>query len=266
MGVSKIAKGSIEIESALYHFINDAVLSGIERNEDNFWNSFEKLIREFAPRVEHLLRVRDDYQSQIDAWHIANRDADHNDQEYLQFLTNIGYIKERPESVQVLTGNVDPEIASVAGPQLVVPVDNARYAINAANARWGSLYDALYGTDVISEDDGAERSGPYNPIRGANVIAYARNLLDEHFPLAKGSHSEATKYEVKNSAAIITIGENQTNLADPEQFVGYQGSPEKPTSIFFRKHGLHIEITFDSSDPIGAVSYTHLTLPKILLV
>lgn len=252
MGVSKITRGSIEIESALYNFINDVALSGIAKSKDDFWNSFERLIQEFAPRVEHLLRVRDDYQSQIDEWHITNRGDGHNNQEYLQFLTDIGYIKDRPESVQVQTGNVDPEIASVAAPQLVVPVDNARYAINAANARWGSLYDALYGTDVISEDAGAERSGPYNPIRGANVIAYARNLLDEHFPLAEGSHSDAAKYEVQDSAIVIMIGQNQTSLADPKQFVGYQGPAENPNSIFLKKHGLHIEIVFDSSDPIGA--------------
>ena len=129
MGVSKITRGSIEIESALYNFINDVALSGIAKSKDDFWNSFEKLIQEFAPRVEHLLRVRDDYQSQIDEWHITNRGDGHNNQEYLQFLTDIGYIKDRPESVQVQTGNVDPEIASVAAPQLVVPVDNARYAI-----------------------------------------------------------------------------------------------------------------------------------------
>ena len=178
MGVSKITRGSIEIESALYNFINDVALSGIAKSKDDFWNSFERLIQEFAPRVEHLLRVRDDYQSQIDEWHITNRGDGHNNQEYLQFLTDIGYIKDRPESVQVQTGNVDPEIASVAAPQLVVPVDNARYAINAANARWGSLYDALYGTDMIPEEDGAERGGNYNPIRGGRVIEFSKNFLN----------------------------------------------------------------------------------------
>ncbi|HJM27797.1 MAG: malate synthase G [Acidimicrobiales bacterium] len=252
MGVSKVTRGSMQIDAVLYNFVNDSILPGTNREEHDFWDGFEKLFQDFSPRIEHLLRIRDDYQSQIDQWHVTNRDAVHNDEDYLHFLSELGYIQERPVSVQVQTSNVDPEVASVAAPQLVVPVDNARYAINAANARWGSLYDALYGTDVISEEGGAVHSGTYNPVRGAKVIAFARDLLDKHFPLVDGSHAESTKYEIIDSEIIASNDETDTRFANPEQFIGYTGSGETPESIFLKKHGLHIEIIFDPTDPIGA--------------
>ena len=252
MSEPRVVKGSIEIDATLFAFVNDALLSGSNRNEDAFWNGLEKLLRDFSPRVERLLRIRDDYQSQIDEWHVNHRGASHDGEKYLRFLTEIGYVKERPESVQVQTTNVDPEIASISAPQLVVPVDNARYAINAANARWGSLYDALYGTDVISEVEGAGRSGPYNPIRGAKVIAFTRDLLDRHFPLSDGSHSTTTNYQIVDSKVVVTSDDGETSLADAQQFVGYTGKSANPDSIFLSKHGLHIEIILDSSDVIGA--------------
>ena len=221
MSEPRVVKGSIEIDATLFAFVNDALLSGSNRNEDAFWNGLEKLLRDFSPRVERLLRIRDDYQSQIDEWHVNHRGASHDGEKYLRFLTEIGYVKERPESVQVQTTNVDPEIASISAPQLVVPVDNARYAINAANARWGSLYDALYGTDVISEVEGAGRSGPYNPVRGAKVIAFTRDLLDRHFPLSDGSHSATTNYQIVDSKVVVTSDDGETSLADTRQFVGW---------------------------------------------
>ena len=252
MGETKITIGALEVDAVLFDFVATSLLPGSNRDEGDFWVNLESLLKEFSPRMEQLLRVRDDYQSQIDDWHIGRRGNPHDHETYLSFLTEIGYVQDRPTSVQVDTNNVDPEIASVPGPQLVVPVDNARYAINAANARWGSLYDALYGTDVISEDGGAEKSGPYNPVRGAKVIAYARSLLDQHFPLDGPSHTASTGYKVVDSELRIVTDDGDVSLVDPQQFVGFIGDSAKPDSIFLKKHGLHVEIVFNPSDPIGA--------------
>ena len=252
MGETKITIGALEVDAVLFDFVATSLLPGSNRDEGDFWVNLESLLKEFSPRMEQLLRVRDDYQSQIDDWHIGRRGNPHDHETYLSFLTEIGYVQDRPTSVQVDTNNVDPEIASVPGPQLVVPVDNARYAINAANARWGSLYDALYGTDVISEDGGAEKSGPYNPVRGAKVIAYARSLLDQHFPLDGPSHTASTGYKVVDSELRIVTDDGNVSLVDPQQFVGFIGDSAKPDSIFLKKHGLHVEIVFNPSDPIGA--------------
>ncbi len=252
MGETKITIGALEVDAVLFDFVATSLLPGSNRDEGDFWVNLESLLKEFSPRMEQLLRVRDDYQSQIDDWHIGRRGNPHDHETYLSFLTEIGYVQDRPTSVQVDTNNVDPEIASVPGPQLVVPVDNARYAINAANARWGSLYDALYGTDVISEDGGAENSGPYNPVRGAKVIAYARSLLDQHFPLDGPSHTASTGYKVVDSELRIITHDGDVSLVDPQQFVGFIGDSAKPDSIFLKKHGLHVEIVFNPSDPIGA--------------
>ena len=252
MSEKKITIGALEVDPALFDFVATSLLPGSNRDEGDFWHNLENLLKEFSPRMEYLLRVRDDYQSQIDDWHISRRGEPHDHEAYLNFLMEIGYVQDRPSSVQLDTNNVDPEIASVPGPQLVVPVDNARYAINAANARWGSLYDALYGTDVISEDGGAEKSGPYNPVRGAKVIAYARSLLDQHFPLDGLSHTASTGYKVIDSELRIVTDDGDVRLVDPQQFVGFIGDSAKPDSIFLKKHGLHIEIVFNPSDPIGA--------------
>ena len=249
MGETRITTGALEIDQALFDFVATSLLPGPNLDEGDFWVNLESLLKEFGPRMEQLLRVRDDYQSQIDDWHISRRGEPHDHEAYASFLNEIGYVQDRPTSVQVDTKNVDPEIASVSGPQLVVPVDNARYAINAANARWGSLYDALYGTDVISEENGAKKAGPYNPARGAKVIAYARSLLDRHFPLNGLSHDASTGYKVIDSELRVFSDDEEVNLIDPEQFVGFIGSPAKPDSIFLKKHGLHIEIVLNSSDP-----------------
>ena len=252
MNEPKVVKGSMEVDATLFDFVNHSLLPGSNRDAGHFWDGLENLLTDFSPRIENLLRIRDDLQSQIDEWHVENRLATHDGEKYLNFLTEIGYLKERPESVQVQTANVDPEIASVAAPQLVVPVDNARYAINAANARWGSLYDALYGTDVIGEEDGAGRSGPYNPSRGAKVISFTRDLLDRHFTLREGSHKDSTNYQIVNSEVVVTTTDGESGLNDPQQFIGYTGEASKPDSIFLSKHGLHIEILFDPSDAIGS--------------
>jgi Malate synthase len=249
MGEMKITIGGLEVDETLFDFVTTSLLSGSNRDEADFWVNLESLLKEFSPRMEHLLRVRDDYQSQIDDWHVRRRGNPHDHEAYTSFLTEIGYVQERPTSVQVDTKNVDPEIASIPGPQLVVPVDNARYAINAANARWGSLYDALYGTDVISEDDGAEKAGAYNPVRGAKVIAYGRSLLDQHFPLNGISHTASAGYKVINSELRVHSESEETGLIDPEQFVGFVGNPAKPDSVFLKKHGLHVEIGFYFSRP-----------------
>ena len=252
MGETKIIRGALEVDQTLFDFVATSLLPGSNRNEGDFWVNLESLLKEFSPRMEHLLRVRDDYQSQIDDWHISRRGNPHDHEAYISFLTEIGYVQDRPLSVQVDTKNVDPEIASIPGPQLVVPVDNARYAINAANARWGSLYDALYGTDVISEDNGADKAGPYNPVRGAMVIAYAKSLLDQHFPLNGLSHTASTGYKIIDSELRVISDDEEVNLVDPEQLVGFTGKSANPDSIFLKKHGLHIEIVFNSADPIGA--------------
>ncbi len=252
MNEPKVVKGTMEVDATLFDFVNDSLLAGSNRNSDHFWSNLENFLSDFSPRVERLLRIRDDFQSQIDGWHVGNRGVPHDSEEYIDFLTGIGYVKERPESVQVQTANVDPEVASIAAPQLVVPVDNARYAINAANARWGSLYDALYGTDVISEDGGAGRSGPYNPVRGAKVIAFTRDLLDRHFALADATHTDSTDYQIIGSEVVVSTSNGETGLKDPRQFIGYTGEPSSPDSIFLSKHGLHIEILFDPADAIGA--------------
>ena len=190
---------------------------------------------DLGPRNAALLAHRDELQAKIDAWHMANRES-HDPRAYIEFLREIGYLQDAPTDVAITTADVDSEITSIAGPQLVVPLDNSRYALNAANARWGSFYDALYGTDVISDEGGAEAGNSYNPVRGNKVIAYARGFLDRHMPLASGSHADATAYTVSNGSLTITLAANSpTPLADPSQFLGYTGDPDAPTSVLLSK-------------------------------
>jgi len=211
------------------------------------------VISDLTPKNQELLARRDDLQSQIDKWHrqriIGGIDAD----EYRAFLAEIGYLVSEPSDFTITTSGVDPEIATTAGPQLVVPILNARFALNAANARWGSLYDALYGTDVISEDDGAEKGKGYNKVRGDKVIAYARQFLDDAVPLASGSYVDATGLRVDDGQFLVALGDGvDVGLADPERFVGYRGEPDAPTSVLLVNHGLHIEILIDRDSPIGS--------------
>lgn len=251
MSLSNTTKGSLQVNNELVDFLESDVLAGLGLSADEFWKKFEVFLKEYKPQVESFLQKRDDFQSQIDQWHVDKKNMPHDQAAYEAFLSDIGYLCPKPDSVSVNTANVDPEIASIAAPQLVVPVDNARYALNAANARWGSLYDALYGTDVIDESDGATRSGPYNPIRGNKVINYTRNLLDTHFPLTSDSHKNSSSYSIAEGLIVTTTSGNQM-LSDPSQFIGYTGSLEEPSSVFLSKNGLHIEIIFNPEDHIGS--------------
>jgi len=252
MSSSKVSKESLTVDSALASFIENDVLEGLDLDPNKFWSNFEQFLKEYSLLANQFLKTRDDIQSQIDQWHIDHKGRPHDQEEYESFLVDIGYILPRPDSVSVNTSNVDPEIANIAAPQLVVPIDNARYALNAANARWGSLYDALYGTDVISEDDGATRDGPYNPRRGEKVIAYSKGLLDEHFPLTSVSHTESIKYSIVTGELSVDTPEGNQRLANPSQFVGHVGDADNPSSIFLSKNNLQIEIVIDPEHEIGS--------------
>lgn len=248
--VNYVQSGKIQVAQELYEFINSEVLPGTGLDQDKFWADFEQLIADLAPKNKALLEKRKDLQRQISEWHRENQELDF--EKYKSFLEEIGYLEPEVADFTVSTKNLDDELMHQAGPQLVVPVDNARYAINAANARWGSLYDALYGTDVISEEGGAEKSGPYNPVRGEKVIAYAKNFLDEHVPLDSSSHTEATKYAVVDGELQVTLQNGETvGLKDKSQFVGYQGQADEPKTILLINHRLHIEIQVDREDEIG---------------
>ena len=243
--------GKLGVDPLLVNFVETELLAGADMEARDFWEAFEGIVADLRPRNTALLARRDQLQEQIDAWHLANRDA-HDHDAYIDLLGEIGYLEEAPDAVEVTTSNVDPEIAEVAGPQLVVPLDNARYALNAANARWGSFYDALYGTDAIDENDGRTRSGAYNPTRGDAVVAYVRAFLDAHFPLIDASHSAATVYVVRDGALAVRYGDTETMLRDADAFVAYTGSADAPTSILLKKHGLGVIIEFDSTGPIGS--------------
>ena len=258
MNSEKITKGSLQVDSALVSFIENDVLEGLTIRKEDFWKQFEEFLKEYVPLANQFLKSRDDIQSLIDQWHLDRKGQPHDEEAYETFLKDIGYILPRPESVDVSTSNVDPEIAAVAAPQLVVPIDNARYALNAANARWGSLYDALYGTDVISEEDGATRSGPYNPKRGDKVITYTRALLDKHFPLDNASHNNSLKYSVVDEALVVATPEGEAKLENEEQFIGYTADKENPNSVFLSKNNLHIEILIDADHQIGSTDSAHI--------
>ncbi len=259
----RISIGGLKVADTLLNLINQQIIPGTGIAIDDFWLQFEKIINEFAPRNMQLLKVRDDLQSKIDAWHTSHKGQTHDAMAYKAFLKEIGYLLEEGSNFHITTENVDTEISQQAGPQLVVPVMNARFALNAANARWGSLYDALYGTDAISEDDGAERGGAYNPVRGAKVIAFARDHLDTAAPLSSGSHADSTRYFVEDGALKITTKTGTIELADSNKFIGYQGSQENPSAILLKNNGLHIEIQIDATHPIGKTDSAHV---KDLLV
>ncbi|MBE0379853.1 malate synthase G [Pseudoalteromonas prydzensis] len=241
----------LTVNSQLADFVNQQLLPGTGISKQHFWQGFADIIDDLSPINRQLLIKREDLQHQIDSYHVAHKhwDAEH----YQQFLTDIGYLVAEPENFSIETDNVEPEIARTAGPQLVVPVSNARFALNAANARWGSLYDALYGTDVLSEEDGAEKGSTYNPVRGFKVMAYARQFLDKAIPLENGSHIESTNYSVVNGQLFITLRDSsQTGLKQPVQLVGFQGEAQNPTAILLINHGLHIELQIDHNHPIGS--------------
>jgi malate synthase len=243
----------LKVATELFRFIEDEVLPGTGVASASFWAGFDAIVRDLAPRNAALLAERDRIQTEMDGWHRAHPGPIADMAAYRDFLSRIGYLVPVPETVQTTTANVDAELATQAGPQLVVPILNARYALNAANARWGSLYDALYGTDAIPETAGAERAGGYNPVRGAQVIAYARRVLDQAAPLASGSHADATGYAVAGGALVVTLkGGATSGLQDAAGFVGYTGDAAAPRSVLLRHHGLHLDVQIDRSTTIGA--------------
>ena len=251
--MDRVAAAGLNVARSLHDFVSSEAIPGTGVDPSAFWSGFAGLVASLAPRCAALMAKRDSIQAQLDAWHVANKGKPFDAADYAAFLTRIGYLVPEPADVQVATANVDAEIAKIAGPQLVVPVTNARYALNAANARWGSLYDALYGTDAIPEDGGATRAGGYNQIRGGRVIAKAREVLDGAAPLAAGSHADATGYQVAGGALAVTLKNGSTTgLKDPSAFAGYSGDPAAPTAIVLKHNGLHIELVIDGAHPIGA--------------
>tara|TARA_R110002072_G_scaffold11196_2_gene50861 strand:+ start:16345 stop:18549 length:2205 start_codon:yes stop_codon:yes gene_type:complete len=246
------ASHGLQINQAFAQFVTEELLPGTGISGDWFWQGLAQLINELAPVNRALLQRRDTLQSSIDSWHREHHGASFRSGEYKQFLRDIGYLLPEPGDVKITTSGVDPEIARLAGPQLVVPVMNARYALNAANARWGSLYDALYGTDAISEEEGAGRSDIYNAVRGSKVIQFGREFLDRYVPLAQGSHIQAKQYLIAGGVLQVQLMSGERcSLRDPAQFVGYCGTVKKPTSILLQHHGLHIELQIDPGHPIG---------------
>lgn len=241
--------GNLQIEKILYDFVNEQVLPDAEVDKDAFWAGFDTLIHDLAPENKELLEKRRELEEAIHNWHKENT---FNFDNYKKFLQEIGYIEPKVEDFKITTENVDEEVSFQAGPQLVVPVNNGRYAINAANARWGSLYDALYGTDAISEEGGAEKGSSYNPIRGQRVIEYSKKFLDQAAPLKDASHLDATKYEITNGKLVVTLSNgNKTGLVEESKLIGYQGTLEEPSLILLKNNDLHIEILFDRNHPVG---------------
>ena len=245
--MSIIEKNGLKISLTLFEFINKEVFPGIKIKSDDFWSKFEKIVHELAPINRKLIEKREIIQKKIDAWHKENRDKDFDKVDYTKFLKSISYIVEEKEDFKIETTDVDQEISSIAGPQLVVPVDNARYALNAANARWGSLYDALYGTDVITGDKGKS----YNEVRGKKVITYVRNFLDETAPLNNVSWKEISKIKINEEDVVFLAFEKEIYLKDKKQFIGFNGSKSNPTSILIKKNNLHIDIQINPDHIIG---------------
>ncbi len=253
----RVRIGGLQVATELRDFVEQEAIPGTGIDPAEFWAGVEAVVTELAPRNRELLATRDELQGKLDAWHAEHPGTDYDREAYKAFLVEIGYLLPPAADFRIGTQNVDAEVAATAGPQLVVPVMNARFAINAANARWGSLYDALYGTDAIPETDGAEQAPGgkpgYNKVRGDKVIAFARGLLDQAAPLVTGSHAGTTRYAVDGRALAVTLADGTvTTLAGPAELVGYAGTPESPTAVLLRHNGLHIEIQIDPSSPIGS--------------
>lgn len=272
---NRVTVGNLRVAQVLYDFVNNEALPGTDIDPDTFWSGVDKVVADLTPKNDELLAKRDDLQARIDKWHRQRVIEPIDPEAYKAFLTEIGYLQPEPADFTITTAGVDDEITTTAGPQLVVPILNARFALNAANARWGSLYDALYGTDVISEEDGAEKGTSYNKIRGDKVIAYARRFLDGAVPLAAGSWGDATGLKIDDGQLVVEYGDGNTQavdsppglrpggaptrerssvgLAEPEQFVGYTGELGSPQwSVLLRNNGLHIEILIDPESPVGS--------------
>jgi malate synthase len=254
MTTDRVTVGNLRVARVLHDFITNEALPGTGVDPDSFWAGVDKVVTDLAPQNQDLLARRDDLQAQIDKWHRQRVIGPFDLAEYREFLIEIGYLQPEPEDFSITTSGVDTEITSTAGPQLVVPILNARFALNASNARWGSLYDALYGTDVIPETDGAEKgSGGYNQVRGDKVIAYARKFLDESVPLASGSYVDATGFTIDDGQLLVSLGDGlSVGLANPDEFAGYLGEADAPTSVLLVHHGLHVEILIDPDSPVGS--------------
>ena len=250
---ARIECAGLQVDPEIHALLENEILPGTALEATAFWKALADIVKTFTPRNRKLLAVRDEMQAKISAWHKANPGADYDRAAYKAMLEDIGYLLPQPAPFKIATQNVDPEIAEIAGPQLVVPVMNARYALNAANARWGSLYDALYGTDVISEEDGAVRAGAYNPVRGHKVIEWVRDFLDTHFPLNQGSHKQAAHYTIVDGDLLINqIDGSLSMLAAPDQFVGFAGDAGDPSGVLLKHNGLHAEIQIDREHSVGS--------------
>src|SRR5690606_30554114 len=248
----RVQVGGLKVAKVLYDFVNNEAMPGTGVEPAKFWAELENILNEFAPRNKALLAKRDEIQAKIDSWHRERSGQAQDAAAYKKFLQDLGYLLPEGPDFQAETTNVDAEIATMAGPQLVVPVMNARYALNAANARWGSLYDALYGTDAIPEDNGAEKGRGYNPVRGEKVIAFARDFLDQAAPLAQGRHKDATQYAIKDGKLAVSLRNGgETGLAQPEKFLGYNGIPSDPAAVLLANNGLRFEIQIDRDSHIG---------------
>ena len=246
--MNKFKKGNLTISSVLLEFVNKEIIPGININIDDFWKKFDSAVHELAPINKKLIEKRETIQKKIDEWHLLNKGKDLNKVEYIKFLKSIDYIVEEKDNFQITTQNVDDEICKIAGPQLVVPIDNARYAINAANARWGSLYDSLYGTDVIPETNGANKDSFYNPVRGDKVIEYAKNFLDKTFPLTNGSWKD-----------ILKISTDSISLKNKSQLIGYNGTKQDPSSILLKNNNLHVDIIVNAKSKIGSTDKANIS-------
>ncbi len=248
----RVTIGSLSIDPALEALVREEIMPGLGLDAEDFWNSFSQILNDLTSRNRELLEKRDRIQQQIDEWHLNRMGQPHDPQAYQEFLRSINYLVPEGPDFKITTTGVDPEISQIPGPQLVVPVSNARYALNAANARWGSLLDAAYGTDVIPETEGAERGISYNPQRGEKVFKFVHGVLDASAPLAEGSFSRITGFSVDQGRLRMTLeGGHETGLQNPEQFAGFNGSPENPDSILLKKNGLHLEIQLDRNHPVG---------------
>ena len=248
----RIQYDELHVAKELDDLLVEEILPGLNVTHDEFWTSFNKIVKNFSQKNKSLITEREKLQKKIDKWHLDRRGQKHNHEEYKSFLKEIGYWVEKTSDFQITTSGVDPEISETAGPQLVVPVMNARFALNAANARWGSLYDALYGTDMISEEEGAERGGAYNPVRGDKVIEFSKTFLNQTIPLSNGSYQDITSFQIIDGSLEITLSnQSKVGLREDNKFIGYKGEPDNPSGILLKNNKLHIEIQVDREDSIG---------------
>ena len=247
----RVNEGKLSISPSLHALLEQEIAPDLNLDTAKFWQDFQKIAEKYIPINEDLLKKREELQTKIDEWHLSNKDFDFDS--YKSFLKDIGYLVEEGADFEISTANVDAEIAQIAGPQLVVPVMNARFSLNAANARWGSLYDALYGTDMISEDDGADRGGAYNPVRGDKVIDFSKNFLNDYLPLTEGKYQDVVSFQISNGVLEISLSDqSKTSLKNDSAFVGFKGDESNPESILLKNNDLHVEIKIDRNDSVGS--------------